>query len=159
MNKAKEICNKEGRGIPCVMIIGYILEKGQLAISKITDEQIDAIKENGLMTENFVKTLVRTAREVVRNCTQDDIVRLIKTEWCCSGEVYDAGIGYCVPEGRGGMSNARKTELVELMSSYLYDNELLDDFCDDRGVEFDDEEKEYLFPDMETEEEEEEEEW
>lgn len=89
MLKAREICNKEARGIPYVMIISYILDKGQSMISQITDEQIDNLEDNGLMTKEFVQALVRAAREVVRNCQQDDIIRLIKAEWCCAGEVYD----------------------------------------------------------------------
>lgn len=89
MLKAREICDKEARGIPYVMIISYILDKGESNIIKITDEQIENLNGNGLMTEDFVKALVRAAREVVRNCKQDDIIRLIKAEWCCAGEVYD----------------------------------------------------------------------
>ena len=89
MLKAREICDKEARGIPYVMIISYILDKGQSMISEITDEQIENLEENGLMTKEFVQSLVRASREVVRNCTQDDIIRLIKAEWCCAGEVYD----------------------------------------------------------------------
>lgn len=89
MLKAREICNKEARGIPYVMIISYILDKGQSMISQITDEQIDNLEDNGLMTKEFVQALVRAAREVVRNCQQDDIIRLIKAEWFCAGEVYD----------------------------------------------------------------------
>ena len=88
-NKAKEICNRVGRGIPYVMILSYILEKGQAVIEKITDEEIEELEGNGLMTQSFVQRLVRTAREVVRNCDQSDIVRLFKSDWCCTGEVYD----------------------------------------------------------------------
>lgn len=89
MLKAREICNKEARGIPYVMIISYILDKGQSMILQITDEQIEGLEGNGLMTKEFVQSLVRAAREVVRNCNQSDIIRLIKAEWCCAGEVYD----------------------------------------------------------------------
>jgi len=89
MIKSREICNQFGKGIPYVMVISYILDKGESNIREITDEQIAGLEGNGMMTADFVKTLVRTAREVVRNCDQSDIVRLIKAEWCCSGEVYD----------------------------------------------------------------------
>lgn len=82
--KAKEICDKVGYGIPYVMVISYILDKGESVIRRITDEQINELEGNGLMTENFVKSLVRTAREVVNNCDQNDIVKLIKSEWCCN---------------------------------------------------------------------------
>lgn len=89
MLKAREICNREAKGIPYVMIISYILDKGQSVITEITDEEISALEGNGLMTADFVKGLVRAARAVVKECDQNDIVRLIKAEWCCAGEVYD----------------------------------------------------------------------
>lgn len=102
MLKAREICDKEARGIPYVMIISYILDKGESNIVKITDEQIENLNGNGLMTEDFVKALVRAAREVVRNCKQDDIIRLIKAEWCCAGEVYDPDKDQFVADEEGG---------------------------------------------------------
>lgn len=102
MLKAREICDKEARGIPYVMIISYILDKGESNIVKITDEQIENLNGNGLMTEDFVKALVRVAREVCRNCTQDDIIRLIKAEWCCAGEVYDPDKDQFVTDEEGG---------------------------------------------------------
>ena len=86
---AKKICDKYGKGIPYVMVISYILEKGEDMISQITNEQIEQLKENSMMTADFVRGLVRTAREVVQNCSQEEIIRLIKSEWCCSGERYD----------------------------------------------------------------------
>ncbi len=71
------------------MIISDILDKGQSVIAGITDEEISGLEGNGLMTADFVKGLVRAARAVVKECDQSDIVRLIKAEWCCAGEVYD----------------------------------------------------------------------
>lgn len=98
MLKAKEIIDRTAKGIPYVMIISYILDKGQSVISGITDDDIDALEGNGLMTADFVKGLVRAAREVVTKCDQDDIVRLIKAEWCCSGEVYDPDLDQFVTD-------------------------------------------------------------
>lgn len=89
MLKAREICNREAKGIPYVMIISYIIDKGQSVISEITDEDIDSLEGNAIMTADFCKGIVRAARAVVKECDQNDIVRLIKAEWCCSGEVYD----------------------------------------------------------------------
>ena len=97
-NKAREICDREGWGIPYVMILSYIPEKGQTVIEKITDEEIEELEGNGLMTQSFVQRLVRTAREVVRNCDQSDIVRLFKSDWCCTGEVYDPDLGQFVTD-------------------------------------------------------------
>ena len=90
MLKAKDICNKIAFNVPYVMILSYILDKGESMIRQITDEDIESITEdNGLMTAGFQRSLVRAAREIVLNCDQSDIVRLFKSEWCCDGEVYD----------------------------------------------------------------------
>lgn len=94
--KAKRICDEVGNGIPYVMIISYILDKGQATISQIEDEDIENLEETGLMTKDFVQRLVRTAREVVLNCDQSDIIRLAKAEWCCAGEHYDPDLGMFV---------------------------------------------------------------
>lgn len=96
MLKAREIINKETRGVPYVMVISYIMDKGESNIVKITDKQIAGLKENSMMTKEFVQDLVRAAREVCRNCTQSDIVQLIKAEWCCDGEEYDPDLGQFV---------------------------------------------------------------
>lgn len=96
--KAKEICDREAKGIPYVMIISYILDKGESFIREITDEQIDGLEGNDFMTGDFMKALVRAAREVVCNCGQDGIVRLIKAEWCCAGECYDPDLGQFVTD-------------------------------------------------------------
>lgn len=100
MLKAKEICNRVAFNVPYVMIISYILDKGESLIRMITDEEIEDIEDNGLMTAEFQKRLIRAAREIVLNCDQSDIVRLIKSEWCCSGEIYDPDLDQYVNEGR-----------------------------------------------------------
>lgn len=97
-NKAKAICDRVGKGIPYVMILSYILDKGQTVISGITDEQIEKLDGNGIMTQSFIQGLVKTAREVVRHCDQSDIVRLIKSDWCCDGEVYDPDLDQFVTD-------------------------------------------------------------
>ena len=88
-SKAKEICNREARGIPYVMIIAYVFDKGMSFLKKLTDEQIAAAEGNGLMTSDFVQALARAGRELSRNCSVNEIVELIKSDWCNAGEVYD----------------------------------------------------------------------
>lgn len=88
-NKAKEICNREARGIPYTTIIAYVFDKGMSNLEKLTDEQINRAKGNRLLTADFVQTLARAGRELSRNCSVSEIVELIKSDWCCDGEVYD----------------------------------------------------------------------
>lgn len=66
MLKAKSICNKIAFNVPYVMIISYILDKGESVIKEITDEDISKVEGNALMTEDFCRAMIRTAREVVR---------------------------------------------------------------------------------------------
>lgn len=94
--KAKEICDMFGRGIPYVMIISYILDKGCDIINGIKDEDISAVDGNAFMTSEFCRAIIRTAREVVKECSQDEIIQLIKAEWCCAGEKYDPDKGQFV---------------------------------------------------------------
>lgn len=103
MLKAREICNKETHGgrVPYVMVLSYILDKGVSRIKCITDEEIDELEENGLMTKDFIQILVRTARKVCMQCDQSDIVRLFKAEWCCGGEVYDPDLDQFVTDVNG----------------------------------------------------------
>lgn len=88
-SKAKEICNREARGIPYTTIIAYIFDKGMSNLEKLTDEQINRAKGNGLMAANFVQALARAGRELSRNRSMSEIVELIKSDWCNVGEVYD----------------------------------------------------------------------
>ena len=88
-SKAKEICNREARGIPYTTIIAYVFDKGMSNLEKLTDEQINRAKGNRLLTADFVQALARAGRELSRNCSMSEIVELIKSDWCNVGEVYD----------------------------------------------------------------------
>lgn len=158
MLKAREICNREAKGIPYVMIISYIIDKGQSVIAEITDEDINNLEGNAMMTADFCKDLVRAARSVVKECDQNDIIRLIKAEWCCSGEVYDPDKDqfvtdenntdeYTWTEWKGAepiIPDIRMRELAEQAICYIKDREELEDFCDECDIEFDEEERSYF---------------
>ena len=89
-NKAKQIISRETYGsVPYVMVLSYLLDKGMENVKQIVDAQIDMLEGNGMMTKSFVQDLVKAARAVARECDQNDVVRLFKSDWCCSGEVYD----------------------------------------------------------------------
>lgn len=89
-NKAKRIIRRETNGsVPYTMVLSYLLSKGTDFTKQIVDEQIDSLEENGMMTKTFIQNLVKAARAVARECDQNDIVRLFKSDWCCAGEVYD----------------------------------------------------------------------
>lgn len=68
------------------MAVGYLLDKGFTFVQQITDEEIDGLEGNGIMTENFVKDLVRTARDIAREC-DNSVVEVI--QFCAAEEIFD----------------------------------------------------------------------
>ena len=45
-------------------VISYIMDKGMSNVKEVTDEQIEKLEGNGLMTQDFVQSLVRCARRI-----------------------------------------------------------------------------------------------
>ena len=59
MNKMKEILSRSGSAE--MMIIYYMLDKGIENLKSITEDDIKTVRGNGLMTEEFCQSIVRTA--------------------------------------------------------------------------------------------------
>lgn len=68
-----------------VMALSYIADKGIATVKEITDEQIEKIEGNGLMTQEFCQDLVRNAREICRSI--DNPAELF--QFCQAEDVYD----------------------------------------------------------------------
>ena len=68
------------------MAVAYLLDKGFTFVSQITDEEIESLEGNGLMTKNFVQGIVRTAKEIEEECG-DNVVELI--QFCQKKRVFD----------------------------------------------------------------------
>lgn len=68
------------------MSVAYLLDKGFTFVSQITDEDIESLEENGMMTKEFVQGIVRTAREIERECG-NDVIELI--QFCQKKRVFD----------------------------------------------------------------------
>lgn len=68
------------------MSVAYLLDYGVSRVVKITDEEIESLEENGLMTQDFVQDLVRTAREIAREC-ENNVVEII--QFCMVEECFD----------------------------------------------------------------------
>ena len=49
------------------MALGYVLDKGIEFTSQITDDEIENLDGNGLMTKEFVQDLVKLAREYAKS--------------------------------------------------------------------------------------------
>lgn len=83
MSKVKNIINEEFDCRLSMMVMTYLLDQIGMSNAKdISDEEIDALQENGLMTEDFVKSLVRCARRIARECSfVNDIIPFMVTEF------------------------------------------------------------------------------
>ena len=108
-----------------VCSLTYIGEKGTEFVSQITDEDIDEIEDNGIMTADFCKEIVRVARKIVEVIKSPvelyqfaDAEGLFETEYFTNGKVY------------------RRSELERIIRTMfnrvIYDNGLIDD--DDEAV-------------------------
>ncbi len=83
MNKVKAIIEKEFDSRVALMALTYTL--GQLGMDKaasITEEDISSMEGNPMMTDGFVKALVRTAMRIGKECDfVNDIIPYILEEF------------------------------------------------------------------------------
>lgn len=70
-------------------IVSYIMDKGMENIKEITDEQIKKLEGNGLMTQEFVQSLVRCARRICRECEWIELIEFIRLHLWCTPTVHD----------------------------------------------------------------------
>lgn len=77
MTNAERIIARESDVRVQNMVYMYILDKGIQFCKEITDEDISEIEGNGLMTADFVQSLVRAARAVSTECKLDEIMNEI----------------------------------------------------------------------------------
>ena len=68
------------------MAVAHLLDIGFRNAEKITDEDIEQMEGNGLMTQSFVRNLVKLSREIARACDGNP-VELI--QFCMTEEVFD----------------------------------------------------------------------
>ena len=59
------------------MAIAHLLNIGFNTAVTITDEQIETLEENGMMTKEFVQGIVRLARDIAVECG-NNVVELIQ---------------------------------------------------------------------------------
>ena len=71
------------------VVISYIMDKGIENVKEITDEQISKLKGNGLMTQDFVQSLVRCARRICNECEWIELIEFIRLHLWCDPIVHD----------------------------------------------------------------------
>lgn len=70
-------------------VISYIMDKGMSNVKEITDEQIKKLEGNGLMTQDFVQSLVRCARRICQECEWAELIEFIRLHLWCTPTVHD----------------------------------------------------------------------
>lgn len=70
-------------------VISYIMDKGMSNVKEITDEQIKKLEGNGLMTQDFVQSLVRCARRICVECEWIELIEFIRLYLWCTPTVHD----------------------------------------------------------------------
>lgn len=73
-------------GFKFQMVVTYLFDVGFRNVMQITDEDIDELEENGIMTKEFVQDLVRTAREVANICEGQPINLVM---FCMKEKLFD----------------------------------------------------------------------
>ena len=70
-------------------VISYIMDKGIENVREGTDKQIEKLEGNGLMTANFVQSLVRCARRICQECEWTELIEFIRLYLWCTPTVHD----------------------------------------------------------------------
>lgn len=69
------------------MAVSHLLDIGFRTAKDITDEEIEELEGNGLMTKAFVQDLVSLSREIAQNCEHNTTL----IQFCEKYEVFDSG--------------------------------------------------------------------
>jgi len=68
------------------MAVANLLDIGFVEAENITDEEIDNMEGNGLMTKEFVQDLMRMTRDIARECG-NNVIEII--QFCQKEKVFD----------------------------------------------------------------------
>lgn len=69
MNKVYEIISNNFDLRCDAMVLSYLFDKGIEFCKSITKEDIDELEGNGLMTQEFVQDMVKTAAIIANDCS------------------------------------------------------------------------------------------
>lgn len=81
----KAIANKTNTTM-FVMAMAHLLDIGIREAVEITDEQIEQLEGNGMMTQDFVQGLVRTTRDIAKVC-EHNTTEII--QFCMVEKIFD----------------------------------------------------------------------
>lgn len=72
------------------MAVAHLLDIGFREAIQITDEDIEQLEENGMMTQQFVQDLVRTTRDIAKECGNNvvEVIQFCTIEKCFDMKYY-----------------------------------------------------------------------
>ena len=119
--KIGKIINEEFDARVELSVFYQILETGIEKLRNVTDEQIEQIKGNALMTDDFCRALFRCAVRICKECEKQEIIEYIRLNL------------HCVPNVNKLWFH-RDNYTREMFDNILYDLDLEDeevgeDFC------------------------------
>lgn len=85
-DELKKIYDESGHIALFSMAVSYLIDKGSRFTSQITDEDIESLEGNGLMTKEFEQNLVRTARKLAQAIKQNPVALI---QFCDVEEIFD----------------------------------------------------------------------
>ena len=85
-DELKRIYDETGHVALFSMAVAYLIDKGSRFTSQITDDDIESLEGNGLMTKEFEQDLVRTARRIAQTVEHNPIALI---QFCDVEEVFD----------------------------------------------------------------------
>ena len=139
--KLNKVYNETRLDLFC-MAVGYVIDKGVEYVSQFEDKDIDELKGTPMMTDGFVQSLVRTARDIAKATnTGIELVQFCDAKGVFEVEHYTNGEKY----GRTTLEEiARKTFEYILYDETDFPNseeEAKENLADYLGIEVEDIEK------------------
>lgn len=98
MKRIETMIKKEMGSEYEMMVVTYIIDKGYSYCQSITDEDIATLEGNSMMTQDFVQSLVRCARDLTNEFELIDIMQYIRCELWMMPEIkeimlYESEVG------------------------------------------------------------------
>ena len=71
-----------------VMATTHLLDLGWRQAAEITDKDLESVKGNGLMTEDFCRELCRIARDIAKACNPVEFIQFCQVEKLFDTKVF-----------------------------------------------------------------------
>lgn len=73
-------------------VFSYIMDKGIEFIKQLTEEDIETIEGNGIMSKDFMQSLVRCAKRIGTECEWIEIIEYIRLYLLCTPSIKEISL-------------------------------------------------------------------